>query len=633
MQSVLGRQSTLGSESVPSSLVQEHLEKMLASPGFANSERHGRLLRHLVSTTLAGRGGEIKEYVLAVEVFGRGESFDPQTDAIVRTEVSRLRGRLKAYYSAEGRDDNVIVDLPVRSYLPVFRFREPPPPVEAPETRTRRRWRWVGVLAGLAMAATLLMYGSFWRASASRTGAGTGPAAESLSVAVLPFLNADGDPATSQFAEGLTEELIETLSEVEGLRVASQTSAFQFRGKQDDLRAVARKLNVGVVLEGSIRRSGKNLRITARLVNAAEGYQYYSHTYEHEINDTPAFQREIAAQVASVLRIGERGQEVARFTHSAEAHRWYMQGLYHASRMSESEMMQAIDCYQWAINYDAAYSPVFASLADAYITLALWNEGPRDAMKLAGEAARSAVRTGGSFAHSHAALGSYLALHDWDWAGAESEFRRAIDADPNDSPIRQQYAMRYLVPQGDLESALFELQRAQRVDPLSPEVALDRGRVRYFKRDPQRALSDFRAAAELDQNMEIAPLALAEALIQKESLHDATTVLEEPSAPTEDEARLAVLGTVYALSHQPERARQVLQQLGELDRHYRHISGYYFAQVYLALGEPAQALGWLESAVEEHSPLVAYAKVAPQFESLRGEPRFHAILRKIGLEK
>jgi len=618
-------------DAISADTVQAQVEKVLASPGFATSERHSKLLRYLVSISLAGRSAEIKEYVLGVELFGRGQAFDPQTDAIVRTEMSRLRAKLKAYYSADGRDDSLIIDLPTRSYAPVFKPREAPvTEVASPSPARQRMWLWA--LATLLIAGVVIFYASYSLGRASAGGILPGASEDVTSVAVLPFVNSDADPEVEQFTDGLTEEVIETLAEVDGLRVVSRTSAFQFKGKHEDLRTVANKLNVGAVLEGAVRRSGKHLRITARLVNAADGHQYYSHVYEHDVKDAFTVQREIGAHVANVLLVRQHGQEVARFTKSPEAHRWYLQGLYHASRVSESELRQAIVCYQRAIGYDPNYSPAHASLSDAYLTLALLNEAPREVMQRAADAARSAVRTGDTYAHAHSAWGSVLALYQWDWVGAEKEFRKAIEGDPNDSAILQQYAMRYLAPQANLDSALFHLQLAQQVDPLSPQVMLNRGKVQYFKRDPARALKDIHAALGLDPELEVGPLALAEAYLQSSSFDEASKTLQESSAPTEDEARLAVLGSVYGLSRKPERARQVLQQLVDVDRH-QHVSGYYFSQVHLALGETSLALDWLEKAAEERSPLIVYVKVAPQFDSLRTEPRFHALLKKIGLER
>jgi serine/threonine-protein kinase len=591
--------------------------------------------------TLEGRGGEIKEYALGVDLFGRGESFDPQTDAIVRTEVSRLRAKLKTYYSSDGRDDPVIADLPARSYVPAFKLREVPVEVEtaaetvealvadvAPPPPLRRRTR-LSIFAGFVMGVALMLGVLYWLTRGGQPVA----ADEVTSIAVLPFVNSDGDREIEQFTDGLTEEVIETLAEIDGLRVVSRTSAFQFKGKHEDLRTVARKLNVAAVLEGAVRRSGTHLRITARLVNGAEGYQYYSHVYEHELKSAFTVQREIAAHVANVMQVHERAQEVARFTRSAEAHRRYLQGLSHASKGSESELRQAIESYQRAIESDPNYSPAHTGLSDAYLTLALLSEAdPGDAMPRAAEAAHTAVKTGETFAHAHAALASVLALYDWDWAGAEKEFRKAIKGDPNDSQILQQYAMRYLVPRGNLDSALFELQLAQQVDPFSPLVMLNRGRVQTFKRDLARALNDIHQALALDPQLEVAPLALAEAYLQSSAFDDASRTLQESSAPTEDESRLAVLGCTYGLSRQPQRARQVLQALMEVNRPHQQVSGYYFSQVYLALGDTASALDWLERAAEERSPLIVYLKTAPQFERLRTEPRFQALLRRIGLE-
>jgi tetratricopeptide (TPR) repeat protein len=373
------------------------------------------------------------------------------------------------------------------------------------------------------------------------------------------------------------------------------------------------------------------LRITTRLVNAAGGAPYYSHVYEHNLQDAFTVQMEIAGHVANALRLREKGEEVARFTKNAEAHRFYLEGLYHASRVSEAELRLAIDCYQRAIDHDPNYSPAYTGLSDTYITLALLSEAPpREAMQRAAAAARSAVKTGDTYAHAHAALGSILALYEWNWPAAEKEFRKAIAGDPNDSAIRQQYAMRYLAPQGNLDSALFELQLAQKVDPYSPEVMLNRGRLQDFKRDPERAIRAFQAALELDPQLETAPLAMAEAYSQKCLYAQALKALMESSEPTEDEARLAFLGSVYGLSRQPQRARRILEGLQGVARH-QSVSGYYVAQVYLALGDTDAALNWLEKAAEERSPLMVFVKVAPQFDKLRAEPRFVALLNRIGL--
>jgi serine/threonine-protein kinase len=624
----IGLPSSPDTDCAPGEAVRAQLKKIFASTGFSKSERSSKLLRYLVLETLAGRGADIREYVLGAELFARGASFDPYTDAIVRTEMSRLRGKLKAYYGVEGRHDRLTIELPLRSYEPLFNVRKAPEPQSASAPRAYRRM-WLWMCPTLIVIAGLLLY-QVSRASANVTHSRRADAG--VSVAVLPFVNSEADQEVEQFADGLTEEIIETLQGVEGLRVVSQTSAFQFKGRRDDLRTIAQKLNAGVVLEGTARRAGKQLHITARLVNAADGHQYYSQTYEDDFKDAPGLQREIAAKVANVLRVHQVGEEVGRFTKSPEAHRWYLHGLHHASHVSESEIREAIGCFQAAISYDPDYSPAYASLSDAYVTLALLNEGPPDTMRRASEAARTAVRTGPTLAHAHAALGSVLALYEWQWPKAEAEFRKAIEEAPNDSEILRQYAMRYLVPQIDLDSALFELQLAQRVDPLSPMVLLDRGKIEHFQRRPAKAINTIRLAQELDPELEVAPLALAEAYVQNSSFDEASKTLRESSAPTEDEARLAVLGSVYGLSRQPERARKTLTQLTELDRHYRHISGYYFSQVYLALGDRPAALGSLEKAAEERSPMIVYAKVAPQFDSLRGEPRFRALLQRIGLE-
>lgn len=606
-------------------LVHAELEKIVASPGFATSDRHIRLLRYLVSMALEGRGAEVKEYVLAVDLLGRSPSFDPQADAIVRTELSRLRGKLKAYYG-DTQGNRVRIELPSRSYVPVFNFAEKPPAKAAPG-----RWR-LRYVSAFVIASLLVLFGGLsWLSPIGVLGMRRAETGDMTSVAVLPFVNADADPGLEHFADGLTEEIIETLAEIGGVRVISRSSVFQLKGKQENVRAVAGRLNVGAVLEGDVRRSGNRLRIGARLINAAEGYEYYSHVYEHDVDDATNLQREIARDAAGVLHVREEGKEVARFTNSAEANRLYLEGLYHSSSPSESELKRAVVCYQRAIACDRNYSPAYASLSEAYVSLALLNEAPAQAMEQAVEAARVAVRTGATYAHAHAALGSVLALHDWNWAAAEKEFRKALDADPEDSAILQQYAMRCLAPQGHLDSALFELQLAQQIDPLSPQVALQRGKVLYFSRDPGHALREIQAALALDPQLETVPLAMAQVYMESSSFQEALKTLQGSSVATEDEARLAALGTLYGLSRQPDRAREVLRRLAAIEDH-QPISGYYLAQVHLALGETQAALDCLEKSAAGHDPLIGYIRVDPDFDSLWTESRFQALLTKVGLD-
>lgn len=618
-----------GAASVDS--IRAQVQKILASRRFATSERHCRLLRYLLAATLEGRADHLKEYVLGVEVFERGESFDPQADPIVRTELSRLRAKLKDYYEGEGRDDTLVVELPHRSYSLAVQARNGSAKLPAQgRLRSRVSGRWTAVL----ILVISVLGGCF--ALARRGGRGPQPnTSADTRVAVLPFVNLSADPEAEYFSDGLTEQLIDCLAEIDGLRVVSRTSAFQFKGRREDVRTIAAQLNVEMVVEGAVRKSGNHLRITTRLVNATEGHELQSHVYDRDLQDLLVVQEEIAREIANALRVGQiggrEGIAIKQFTRNVEAYSFYLQGRYDANKRSELELRNAIDCYKRSIAADPNYAPAHASLADAYILLALLSEAaPREALQRAKRAAQEAVRTGDTLSHAHSALGSVLALHEWDWAAAEKEFRRSVELDPNDSAIREAYAMRFLVPRGYLDSALFEMQLAQGLDPFSPEILMGVGEVHHFMRDPDRAIKTFERVLHIEPGYEAAPLALAAAYAQRSLLDNALNTLQEASAPTGDEARLAVLGHVYALARQPERARQVLGRLSEVARQ-RYVSGYYFALVHVALGDTADALNWLEQAADERCPLMVYLKVDPRFDSLRAEPRFHALLKRVRL--
>jgi TolB-like protein len=287
------------------------VQKILGSRRFATSERQARLFRYLLRQTLEGHAAELKEYVLGVEVFDRPTSFDPQTDAIVRAEMSRLRGRLTDYYESEGREDSLILELPKRSYGLAFRLRESGNGSRrgalVRNAKPERLWLWLStrrigavtlLIAGLA-AVSALAPANRWNGQRERA------AANLTSVAVLPFVNLTDDQESEDFSEGLTEELIHSLAKIDGLRVASRTSTLQLEGKHEDVQTIASKLNVGVVLEGTVRRAGNRLRINVRLINAADGYKLDSQVYERGLQNVLAVQEEIARRVASTLSINQ----------------------------------------------------------------------------------------------------------------------------------------------------------------------------------------------------------------------------------------------------------------------------------------------------------------------------------------
>ncbi|MCU1274620.1 MAG: repeat-containing protein [Bryobacterales bacterium] len=299
--------------------VQIALEKILASRLFTGSLRYSRFLRFAVEETLQNRGDSLKEYVLAVNVFNRKDTFNPHEDPIVRVEASRLRARLKKYYEGDGRDETVAIEFPKGTYTPVFRYRservtdyEPPSIVDETPPRKDGRKVIVWVLFVLLVPGVVAGW-MFWpgpRGAAAVKEAG--PTQEPASIAVLPFVNDNPDKATDDFSDGLTDELINALAKTKSLRVVARTSVFRYKGKMEDVRKIGRELNVATVLEGSVRKAGNRLRISMQLIDVPTGYNRWSDTYEYDMQDVFNVQERISRLIVNEVMAHKGGSPGSR---------------------------------------------------------------------------------------------------------------------------------------------------------------------------------------------------------------------------------------------------------------------------------------------------------------------------------
>ncbi len=624
-----------GAPKPPPESVRAQLAKILASHAFAGAERPGRFLRFIVEQALDGN--QLKETLLGVEVFGRDPSYDPRLDGVVRVEAVKLRARLKEYYETEGAADPVRIDLPKGGYLPCFAALPAIPiaPIAevAADPPPRVWWiNWRVVVPTLALAVLMAGY-LLGRRSHPR------PAApDSSSIAVLPFVNLSSDKENEYFSDGLTDDLINALTKVRGLRVVARGSAFQFKGRSPDIRAVGRQLNVATVLEGSVQRSGDRLRITAQLSSVADGYHVWSETYDRRLADVFAVQDEISRAIVGALELRVAGNPgrplVESSTQDLDAYNLYLQGRFHLNKWRPEGARKGIEYFAQAIAKDPGYAPAHAGMADCYTWLAVFGwSAAQQAMPQARQAANRALQLDETLAAAHVSLGYVKALYDWDWHGAEREFKRALELSPGDADAHFAYSVTYLTPLGRLDEALAEIQRSLALDPLSPYKITVAGMIYADRREYDRAVVAFRKAIELDPTFIHAYDEMLGVEAARDRLDAMAAVIQAMRATftnvddTSLRARLAA-----QQGKQAEACALVEHWIQECTRNQRPGKSCYAAQTYASIGEKDLAFQWLERAYEERSPLLAYAKVMPNYDKLRADPRFQALLHRLGLE-
>lgn len=614
--------------------VRQALDKILASPRFVTADRLSRFLRYTVEETLNGQTDKLKESLLGIDVFGRKPTYDPRVDAVVRTEAVKLRARLREYYEADGTEDELIIDLPKGGYVPAFRTRDklveaPPPapeiPVQQPKPRT-----WMSIAAGVLIVAVLGI--SVYLTSRGH-GRSFNPSANDLSsIAVLPF--ADLSPAHDQeyFCDGMTEEIIDELSKIGGLRVVARTSSFAFKGKQQDIREIGKRLNVGAVLEGSVRKDGNRLRVTAQLNSVADGYHMWSETYERELKDVFTVQDEISKAIVNTLQVKLSNRATQQNgSPSIEAYELYLQGKYHWSRWRTEGAEQAIHYFNEAIQKDPKYASAYAGLADSYCWLGFFGVlPPNEVMPKARVAAQRAIMLDDSLSSAHTALGYEKALYEFDWPIAEQEFKRAIQLNSQDADAHFGYGICYLSPQGHPQQAVREMQLARDLDPLSPIENTYLALAYQINGNEVQALEQFHRALELDPNFPEAHLNLANTFLNHENTKDFFAEIDRAKdlAP---ESRIDLMRAfAYAVDGKKNEALQLVHK-------WEHPEGGGFVRstsissVYAALGDKEQMYASLDRAYADRDGMLAYTLHQGCYSPYQSDPRFVSLLKKLGL--
>ena len=453
-------------------------------------------------------------------------------------------------------------------------------------------------------------------------------------IAVLPFVNASPDPDNEYLSDGITDELINALAKVEGLRVASRTSVFALKGKAQDVRAIGALLEASEVLEGTLRRSGDNLRITAQLTSTEDGRLVWSERYDRRLDDVFAIQDDISRTIVAKLRSTSFADFLEpltdRHTENVEAYGLYLRGRFAWNKRTFEGVDEGIEYFKEAIAADPSYALAYTGLADSYALHIDYRNVPvHEGFEKAKFYARKAIELDDTLAEAHASLAWSLFIYDWDWNGAEKSFRRAIELDPRYATAHQWYAF-MLASQGKFEEALIEAHTAQENDPASVSVRRSLGFTYLYARKYQQGRYHIDRAIAMNPTAEETYRIQGLLLTLDKQYAVAERVLREalalaPAGATYTKATLA-----YSLANagDPSYAKEVVTELEE-KRKTEYVSPVELAQVYIALGDTEKALDWVEKTVDERRGWAAYLRVHPILDPLRAEPRFDELVQRM----
>jgi len=456
------------------------------------------------------------------------------------------------------------------------------------------------------------------------------------SIAVLPFANLSADKENEYFSDGLAEDIIDALTQVPGLRVMARTSAFSFRGKEVDVREIGARLNVENILEGSVRRAGSRLRVTAQLVKASDGYHLWSQRFDREMTDVFAIQDEISQAIVEKLRVRLTGDRplVKRYTENLAAYDLCLKARYHLTKVTQEGYELGRQYCEQAIALDPNYALAYVVLSEYCTGSSYWGFAkPRESLPKARSAALEALRLDDTIAETHSALGVVLGMGEFDWQGAEREFRRALELNPSSAVARYYYGHWFLLPLGRVEEALTEDRRALEMDPLDPFYNSQVGYLLHASRQFEAAVAQLKHAIDLDPAFFESYWLLSITHAQTGRLDEAIAAAEKANELSGGIARtLGLLGRAYGLAGRTAEARQLLEEL-EARHRSSHVPPSSIAMIHRGLGDLEKGLEWWVRGVEEHDLLLVMSlKAEPGYDSLRSHPTYQALLRKMNME-
>ena len=506
------------------------------------------------------------------------------------------------------------------------------PTLAVPE-RFKTRWRSSALIAAVTCALLVLLVAVaprswrelIWNGFTSR---------RIHSVAVLPFVNVGADPNIEYLADGVTDGIISSLSRIPDLRVMARSTVFSYKGREIIAKKVGKDLNVDAVLLGRISQRGDTLTIQTDLVSVADGSELWGEQYNRKVADLLSVQEDISKEIYDNLRPKLTGQEAPQltkhYTENPEAYQLYLQGLYYWNKWTEGGFTKAIDYFNQAVERDPNYALAYAGLAGAYNFLG--DSGyvaPKRVRQNAKSAAMQALKIDDMLPEAHVSLALVREAYDWDWLGAETEFKRALQLDPNSATARQWYGD-FLIRLGRLEEARVELKKAQDLDPLSLPINTSVGLQLYFARQYEPAIQQLKKTLDLDPNFVPAQHALEAAYAQSGMYREAIGERQKVLTLSGNPDLAAAIGEDYRKSGYAGVLQSSLEGLKEVSRQ-RYVSPYNIAQIHARLQEKDQTLAWLEQAFNERDSQLTYLKVEPAFDEIRSDPRFQQLLQRLAM--
>ncbi|HTA68804.1 MAG TPA: protein kinase [Bryobacteraceae bacterium] len=454
------------------------------------------------------------------------------------------------------------------------------------------------------------------------------------SLAVLPFVNVGGNPGTEYLSDGITESIINNLSQLPKMSVRSFSSVARYKNKDVDPQEAGRALKVQAVLTGRLVHNGDQVAINTELVEVRDNRQIWGGQYNPKVSDTLSIQEQISREISDKLRLRLSGEDKQRMTRGATedraAYQLYLQGRYQWNKQTLEGLQESIDYFQQAVQKDPRYALAYAGQADSYAQLADFNVLPtREVLPKVKSAAAKSLELDEAGAEAHTSL-AWARFHEWDWAGAEKEFKRAIELNPS-YPTAHSWYGEYLMVQGRFDEALAEMNRASELNPLSPALNLALGYRLYYAHQYPEAIEQIQKTLAMDATFVPAHVFLGRAYEQKGTYPEAIAEMRKALELSEgDTNELAALGHAYSVAHQVDEAKKILDQLKERSQQ-TYAQPSLIALIHAGLGDKNQAFDWLQKAYEDRSAGLLYLKVDPTFDSLRSDPRFTDLLRRVGL--